>query len=1250
MIAIATHNVCDFKGTSSDRRQELAELKTQIDAREVIGEYVELKGTGETRSGKCPFHEDRKASFVVGHDGYRCMACDEKGDAIEFLQKHLSMSFQDAVADLADRVNMNMPAFFGQSDRHIPNMVQITAGDLHKTKPKPKRKPKSEPQLVSIPACPSGEWDKPSIIRIEPIEKTADGKGYGPDGLDFRKAKVGDNWVSVDRYFFYPYKGSESAAVVRLEYMQDGKLQKIFRQLQKIEGKWKFNGKGIWEGYREGQMITAIKKNFSERGGSYPADLIPTVLSTEGEKCAEAMHELGLPCLTHRGSASMKEKEESLSRLKKLHPHLIVVHLEDNDDVGARKGKELIKVGFKIGLPVISLPTARLVNAQLCEKGDVVDVLENMNQQEFINRLEKEIHKVVAERQAQDRARESSPKSQAPTSDRRGIEWNHNLIAKEIAEKYRGKMAWDVQIQQWRRYSSELEGIWEIEPKEFVRQIIRIELEPIAEMNRNPKSGKLPNVSNSVVSGVEALLKDDLAVRKWNEDNLKLIPFENGVFNLETRELTDHSPSHYLTWCLPYSYNPEAKCDKIRRWMLEMSHGNQTQVDLFRAYLYAIVTARSTWHSYMEMIGPGGAGKSTFINLAIALVGVRNTHTTKLQKLEGKFETACLKGKRLVCVTDADKYMGEVGMLKALTGGDFLPYERKNKDSSNGFFPICKVIVAANTPIQSADYTSGLERRRLIVEMTNQIEATEQRNLISFEQGLDGEFVPEIPGLLNWVLDLGEKEAEKIIKERLGSQTVAKAKNLLATNPFADWADTHIIHDPEAKTYVGGKNLNSGEYLYASYSDYCEMTNSKTVSSRRYTGLLEDLLLNQLKLEVSRHRDRKGSYFQGVKLRYQSSFNGAEKDIAPDIPLLISGKFNDSPPDNLPPDTPPPPPPPPPDSPPPDTTPPSGDTTGAKEQEPVRDNQEPVKELGPQQNLGLCDGSVTGHVTAGTLVSDGCDECDGLLNAFVETRVENLETLEEPSELIENEVQPAPDTSHPSQPIIGKGFGNRQPVTAPITDPSQSTESPVNGVVSEIDKHKQEIECSINGVVYANVLESYDGLCEKINQEIKRLDWSLQQEQASLLERYESSERACISDKDLADFAVFLGQLELEEREGKSDREHLNEVLDGELERIGWTRSMESEELQKKYGVEGGRLALTEEEVKDWRETLQKFSTASKVRIKGQTGNQEWTVVRKYYSKYWGNDRYDLLAKGNVDDKIISCHDYQVEIVEEYPL
>lgn len=370
--------------------QNITELKSQIDARDVIGEYVELKGTGDTRSGKCPFHEDRNASLVVGREGYRCMACGESGDPITFVQKHLGVNFKEAVVELARKVNMSPLEFWEK-------------GESRSDKPKPKPK---EPPLVPIPACPSGEWDRPRIIRIEPIEKTESGKG--PDSLDFSKVKVDRHLVNVDRHFWYDYSSEEeSKGVVRLEYTQDGKREKNFRQLQKVEDQWRYNGKGIWEGYREREIIAAVKKKFSEYpNSSYPADLIPTLLSAEGEKCAEALHQLGLPCLTHRGSAGMKEMEESFSRLKELHPCLIVVHLEDNDEVGARKGQERVKAGAKAGLAVISIPTARLANEQLCEKGDVVDVLENMNEQEFINRLEREIHEAVAERQRLEKSQE----------------------------------------------------------------------------------------------------------------------------------------------------------------------------------------------------------------------------------------------------------------------------------------------------------------------------------------------------------------------------------------------------------------------------------------------------------------------------------------------------------------------------------------------------------------------------------------------------------------------------------------------------------------------------------------------------------------------------------------------------------------------------------------------------------------------------------------------------------------------------
>ena len=67
-----------------------------------------------------------------------------------------------------------------------------------------------------------------------------------------------------------------------------------------------------------------------------------------------------------------------------------------------------------------------------------------------------------------------------------------------------------------------------------------------------------------------------------------------------------------------------------------------------RAYLLGVVTGRTDWQKYLELVGARGTGKSTFTRLATALVGSENVHTTTLNKLEKfKFETASIAGKRL---------------------------------------------------------------------------------------------------------------------------------------------------------------------------------------------------------------------------------------------------------------------------------------------------------------------------------------------------------------------------------------------------------------------------------------------------------------------------------------------------------------------------------------------------------------------------------------------------------------------------
>jgi len=119
---------------------------------------------------------------------------------------------------------------------------------------------------------------------------------------------------------------------------------------------------------------------------------------------------------------------------------------------------------------------------------------------------------------------------------------------------------------------------------------------------------------------------------------------------------------------------------------------------------------------FLELIGPGGTGKSTLIRLLVAFIGEKNHTATDLKNLEtNNFEAAALYGKRLVLISDSSRYGGEVSTLKALTGGDPVRLEKKNKQQTGSFVFDGVIVIASNEAIQTADYTSGLMRRRMPV-------------------------------------------------------------------------------------------------------------------------------------------------------------------------------------------------------------------------------------------------------------------------------------------------------------------------------------------------------------------------------------------------------------------------------------------------------------------------------------------------------------------------------------------------------
>ena len=87
------------------------DLLARTDIVEVVGSRVQLKRQGKEHAARCPFHDERSASFTVSptKQFYHCFGCGAHGTAISFLMNYDRLEFLDAVDELAKRVGMEVP-------------------------------------------------------------------------------------------------------------------------------------------------------------------------------------------------------------------------------------------------------------------------------------------------------------------------------------------------------------------------------------------------------------------------------------------------------------------------------------------------------------------------------------------------------------------------------------------------------------------------------------------------------------------------------------------------------------------------------------------------------------------------------------------------------------------------------------------------------------------------------------------------------------------------------------------------------------------------------------------------------------------------------------------------------------------------------------------------------------------------------------------------------------------------------------
>jgi putative DNA primase/helicase len=443
-----------------------------------------------------------------------------------------------------------------------------------------------------------------------------------------------------------------------------------------------------------------------------------------------------------------------------------------------------------------------------------------------------------------------------------------DLIARDIAEEYRSTLAFNNQSGQWMRYEADSPGIWSSESLEFIESIVHTVL---------TSKGIEGYGSFSYISNIVKHLRTRLIVRKWQERSpSELIPFQNGVLELATGKLLEHSPGYRFTWSMPREHNVLAQnWSLIDQFFNTVSNGNPQIKKLLLCFCNAVLKGRSDLQKFLHLIGPGGSGKGTFTRLLTDLIGQSNTHTSNLLDWCGnRFEAANAYQKRLVIFPDEDKKVGNLGRFKSLMGQDLLRAEEKGRKAFQYQFG-GMVILSSNFPIFQGDNSSGMTRRTILVSF-NHVPAPSDR------RDLNKEFQAELSAFTNYLLTIPDQEVTATL---LGTNQIAElnAESWEAqqrTNSIAAWFNDCVIYDLTGLTPIGrdrqeGDNGNTPVTLFGSYCQYAKMSGLQAKSIKNFSPDLLELCNNILKLPIQKRELRTGNFIQGLRLRS----DGVDDDI-----------------------------------------------------------------------------------------------------------------------------------------------------------------------------------------------------------------------------------------------------------------------------------------------------------------------------------------------------------------------------------
>lgn len=237
---------------------------------------------------------------------------------------------------------------------------------------------------------------------------------------------------------------------------------------------------------------------------------------------------------------------------------------------------------------------------------------------------------------------------------------------------------------------------------------------------RGPKSIEhrmikdIPNLSKSKRMEVLSYL-DILIDKNTPESDARYISFKNGILDIETGQMFDHSPDFIITNQIDYDYNPDAYDELTDHTLDKISCFDKDIRSLLEEVAGYVFYRRNELRKAFILTGDKANGKSTYLDMIKTMLGDDNTSALDLKELSERFKTAEAVSKLAIIGDDiGDEFIPNPAIFKKLVSGDRINVERKGADPFD-FNNYSKLLFSANSIPRIKDKSGAVIDRLIIV-------------------------------------------------------------------------------------------------------------------------------------------------------------------------------------------------------------------------------------------------------------------------------------------------------------------------------------------------------------------------------------------------------------------------------------------------------------------------------------------------------------------------------------------------------